>query len=146
AKPFPLDTGRIGFERDLRALRDRPEPRDRIENGADGRRLHQGWRAAAKKNRGNGAALRQLRAVRELRFIGLDKAVIVNRLRAHMAVEIAIRTFGEAKRPMHIDPETWTGAKLTCRRYPQFAHAISCPWILQPCINFSRKPAASFRQ
>jgi hypothetical protein len=44
--------------------------------------------------RGNGAALRQLRAVRELRFIGLDKAVIVNRLRAHMAVEIAIRTFG----------------------------------------------------
>jgi len=47
--------------------------------------------------------------VRELRFIGLDKAVIVNRLRAHMAVEIAIRTFGEAKRPMHIDPEPGSG-------------------------------------
>ena len=59
--------------------------------------------------------MRQSRAVRELRPKGLDKAVLVGGLRAHMAVEIAIRTFGEAKGPMHIDPEAWTEADVASR-------------------------------
>src|SRR3954447_20127197 len=46
-----LDAGRIGFQRDLDVGRNAPMPADCIEDGADGVRLHQGWRAAAEKDR-----------------------------------------------------------------------------------------------
>jgi hypothetical protein len=47
--------------------------------------------------------------MREFRLEGPDKTGLVDRLRAHMAVEIAIGAFGKTKRPMHIDPEAWAG-------------------------------------
>jgi hypothetical protein len=41
-----------------------------------------------------------------------------------MAVEIAIGAFGEAKRPMHIDPEAWAGGDVGLQGHLHFAHAI----------------------
>ena len=37
--------------------------------------------------------------------IGGDEVALVDAAVAHMGVEVAIRAFGEAERPMHIDPE-----------------------------------------
>ena len=47
AKAHGLDAGRIGFERYFDIGRNRPVPRDCIENAANDRRSHQGRRAAA---------------------------------------------------------------------------------------------------
>ena len=110
AKPRRLDRGGIGLERHLDVGRQFPVARDRIENGADGRGLHQRGGAAAEKNahrlsvgnaRGGRRNFRRKRA-HEARFV--DRGV------AHVAVEVAIGTLRQAKRPMHVDAETGIGA------------------------------------
>jgi hypothetical protein len=36
---------------------------------------------------------------------GAQKALLVDRLAPHMAVEVAVRTFGETKWPVNVDAE-----------------------------------------
>jgi hypothetical protein len=38
---------------------------------------------------------------------GVDEAVLVDVATAHVAVEIAVGAFRQAKRPMNIDAEAW---------------------------------------
>ena len=106
AKTLRLDASRIGFERDLRVGRNRPQPRDRLEHRGDGRWLHQRRRAAAEEDRGDGAPRGQLREVFKLARERGRKARLVRRLMADVAVEIAIRALRRAERPMHIDAES----------------------------------------
>ena len=55
AKPRCLDAGRIGLQRHLDIGGDAPMLADRIQDGADGLRLHQRRRAAAEKDRRDGS-------------------------------------------------------------------------------------------
>ena len=104
-KALGFNAGRIGFERDLDVGCDRPVLRDRVENGRNGRRLHQRRRAAAKEHRRDGAAGNALSGRRDLGRKGADIARLIDRGMAHMAVEVAIRTLRETERPMQIDAE-----------------------------------------
>ena len=105
AKPCRLDAGGVGFQRDFGAGRDAPMLCDRIQNGADGLRPHQGWRAAAQKNRGYFAARRARGGGFDLACKGTRESILIDRGMPDMAVEIAIRTFRQAKRPMQVDAE-----------------------------------------
>src|SRR5436309_7404283 len=78
---------------------------DPIQDRADGLWLHQRWRATAEKNRryfpargarGGGFDLARERA---------RKSFFIDRRVADVAVEIAIRTFRQAKRPVHVNAE-----------------------------------------
>ena len=105
AKARGFDAGRIGFERDLGVGRDAPVARDRVEDGADRRRLHQRRRAAAEEDRGNGAARHAGGGRSDLRCKGPHEARFIDCGAAHMAVEIAIRAFRQTKRPMNVNAE-----------------------------------------
>ena len=105
AKPRRLDAGRIGLQRDLDIGGDAPVLADRIEDRADGLRLHQRRRAAAEKDRRHRAARRARRRGLDLARKGAGKALLVDRRVADMAVEIAIRAFRQAERPVHVDAE-----------------------------------------
>ncbi len=107
-----LDAGRVGLERDFDIGGDAPVLADRIENGADGLRLHQGRRAAAEEDRRHLAARRARRSGFDLAGEGAREAFLVDRFMPDMAVEIAIGAFGQAERPVHIDAEGffWPGA------------------------------------
>ena len=105
AKTRRLDARRIGFERHLDLAIDRPDTRDRLEDRADRPRLHERGRAAAEEDAGHHAARRKLAHMGKLGLEGANEARLVGRRMAHMAVEIAIRAFGEAERPMDIDAE-----------------------------------------
>src|SRR5690242_20274116 len=64
AEPTRFDTGGIGFERDLDIPRNLPVLRNSIKNCRNRGRLHEGWRAAAEKDRGDypiGSARRRRR-------------------------------------------------------------------------------------
>ena len=105
AKARRLDTGRIGFERDLGVRRDPPLPGDRIEHARDRRRLHQRRSAAAEKDRRHRTAAQALGNRPDLGVKGFEETRLVDRLAAHVAVEVAIRTFRQAERPVDIDAE-----------------------------------------
>ena len=109
AEPRGLDAGRIGFQRDLDVIGDAPIFSDRVEDGADGLRPHQGRRAAAEENRGHLAAGRARGGGLDLARESANEALFIDRRMAHMAVEIAIRAFRQAKRPVHIDAEGVVG-------------------------------------
>jgi hypothetical protein len=47
----------------------------------------------------------------DLRLKGGEIASLVDRRAAHMAVEVAIRTFRQAEGPMHVDPESRIGGR-----------------------------------
>ena len=100
-----LDTGRVGLERDFGIGGNVPVLADRIENGADGLRLHQRRRAAAEEDRGDLAAGRARRGRFDFAREGAGKALFVDRGMADMAVEVAIRAFRQAERPVHVDAE-----------------------------------------
>ena len=44
--------------------------------------------------------------MRDLRLERLDVAILIDRTSPDMRVEVAIRAFGQAERPMDVDPET----------------------------------------
>src|ERR1700710_951065 len=89
AKARGLDAGGIGFQRDFDVGCDAPMLADRIEDGADGVRLHQGWRGAAEKDRRPLAAGGARRGSLDLARKGARKAFLVYGCVTHMAVEIA---------------------------------------------------------
>ena len=105
AKPRCLDAGGIGLQRHFHLGRDAPVLSDRIEDGAYGLRLHQRRRAAAEKDRGDGSVGRTRRRGFDLARKGARKALLVDRRMPDMAVEIAIRAFRQAERPVHVDAE-----------------------------------------
>jgi hypothetical protein len=78
---------------------------DRIENGADGLRPHQGRRAAAEEHAADHPARRPGGGVGDLAPEGGDETLLVDGRAPHMAVEVAIRAFGEAEGPVHVDAE-----------------------------------------
>ena len=105
AKPRRLDAGGIGLQRHFHLGRDAPVFSDGIEDRADGLRLHQRRRAAAEKDRGDGSVRRTRRRGFDLARKGARKAFLVDRRVPDMAVEIAIRAFRQAERPVHVDAE-----------------------------------------
>ena len=100
-----FDAGRIGFEADLDVGRDAPVFCDRVEDRRQRGRLHQRRRAAAEEDRRNGSVRHPRRGRRDLGGKGAHEARLVDRLAAHMAVEVAIGTFRQAERPVNVDAE-----------------------------------------
>ncbi len=105
AKPRGFDAGGIGFQRDFRIGCHAPVFADRIQDGADGLRLHQRRCAAAEKNRRYLAARGTRSCGFDLASEGARESFFVDRSVADMAVEIAVRTFRQAKRPVHVNAE-----------------------------------------
>ena len=105
AKPGGLDAGRIGLQCDFGIIGDAPVLSDRIQNGADRLRLHQRRRAAAEENRRHLAARPACRGGFDLARKGASKTFFVDGGVPDMAVEIAIRAFRQAKRPVHVNAE-----------------------------------------
>ncbi len=100
-----LDARWVGFQGDLDARRHMPCIGNAVQDRLDGRRLHQRGRAAADEDGGDGAWAGELARGGHLFQESLDKARLVDRLMAHMAVEVAIGAFGRAEGPMQIDAE-----------------------------------------
>ena len=105
AKPRRLDTVRIGFERDLGIGRDSPALRDVIENGCRRRRLHERRRTAPEKNARNRPRADQIHRRVDLANVGSEKSSFVPTAETNVAIEIAIRAFLRAERPVRINPE-----------------------------------------
>ena len=104
-----LDRRGICLQRDLGAAGHGPVACHRIEHRGDRFRLHQRRRAAAEEDAGHlarsGAGAHRRKLGRE----GRREALLVDRLVADMAVEVAIGAFGRAERPVHIDAEAGAG-------------------------------------
>ncbi len=98
-----LDAGRIGLERDLGVVLDVPMTPDGIEDRGDRSGPHQGRRAAAEEDAGDVTPGRERGEMRKLLQIGGEEPRLVDAAMADVAVEVAIRAFGAAERPMHID-------------------------------------------
>jgi hypothetical protein len=100
-------------------------PRYRIEHIGHRFGLHQRRRAAAEEYAGHlarpGAGAHRL----QLGVEGEGEALLVYRLMADMAVEVAIRAFGRAERPMHVDAEARLATRQDALRHaaPSFAVA-----------------------
>src|SRR5690606_23340646 len=109
------DAGGIGLERDLGFGRDRPQPADLVEDAADGRRLHQRWRAAADEDAGDRAPADTLPRCAKLTLERGQKAWLVDAADAHVAVEIAVRALRCTERPVNVDPES-NLVRIACRR------------------------------
>ena len=105
AKARGLDAGRVGFERDLDIGRHGPMPGDGVEDRRHRCRLHQRGGAAAEEDRRDGSARHARRGRGDLGRKGGDEPRLVDRLAAYMAVEVAIRTFRQAERPVDIHAE-----------------------------------------
>ena len=126
AEALRLDAAGIGLQRDLGIRRDRPVSRDRIEDCADRRRLHQRRRAAAEEDAGDGAAGRQrgemARArARRRRRSAARRAAAWRTWR----VEVAIGALGRAERPVDVDAESGRGFPGSWRLASQAARSRS---------------------
>src|SRR5207237_6565144 len=100
-----LDAGGICFERNLYIRSDAPVLAYRIQDRADSLRPHQRRRAAAKKDRGHLSARRARRGGFDFAGERARKSFLVDGGMADMAVEIAVRTFRQANRPMQVNAE-----------------------------------------
>src|SRR5579872_2979761 len=78
---------------------------DRIKDRGHRLRLHQRRRAATEKDRSDVAAAYAACGRLDLARKGAGKAVLVDRGVPDMTVEIAVRAFRQAERPVHIDAE-----------------------------------------
>ena len=102
--------GGIGFEGDLGAPVDAPQPGRRIDHGGNGGGRHQRWRAAAEEEARHGARSRLAAEPAELADQGIGKGGRVDRDMADMGIEVAIGAFGTAERPMDIEAERFGGS------------------------------------
>ena len=100
-------------------------------------RAHERGGAAAEKHRAHDATRRERRAISDFGLERREVAPFVNGRAAHMAVEVAIGTFRQAERPVHIDPEAGVGgrARVGARGGPDHA----CELLSRLC----QRPAAS---
>ena len=121
AKARRLDARRIGFERDFDVGRHGPMFGDGLQHAGDAFRLHQRGRAAAEEDRAHGTAFGEAGAVGEFGRDGGNKTPLIHRLRADVAVEVAIRAFRQAERPVDVNPEARIGSGLA--RHAALCHA-----------------------
>ena len=105
AKARRLDAGRVGFQRHFDIGSERPVARDRVEDRADGRRLHERGRAAAEEDGGDGPSRHARGGGGDLGGKGAREAGLVDGGMTNVAVEIAVRTLRQAERPMNVDTE-----------------------------------------
>ena len=98
-----LDARRIGLERHLGIGGDRPQLCDPFEHASHGCGRHQRRRAAAEEDAGDFPARRARAEPGKLARQSVGECQFIDRLMAHMRVEIAIGAFGPAEGPMHID-------------------------------------------
>src|SRR5690606_25338845 len=105
AESLRLDRGGVRFQRHLDTVGDGPAGRDRVEDGADRLGLHQGRRAAADENGRYRARAGAAAHGGDLSGEGCGEALLVDRLVADMAVEVAIGALGRAERPVDVDAE-----------------------------------------
>ena len=94
----------VGLEGDFQARVDRPMGAHRVEQGRDGLRQHQRGRAPAEGHRADFASGCEDRLPVEVGEQGPRPAPRIDTV-ADMAVEIAIRTFRPAERPVDVDSE-----------------------------------------
>ncbi len=97
-----LDRGGVRLERDLDLLRQSPMTVRRLDQRRHRRRLHQRRGAAAEEDRGDGAFRRGSGFPGEVAQQRLPPGRLVDGF-ADMAIEITIRTFGNAERPVDIE-------------------------------------------
>ena len=98
----------IGLQRDLGGIGQGEDGGDAVEQGCDGGRLHQRGRAAAEEHRGYRAAFDAGGEMVEFGQQRRPPSVMVDR-GGDVAVEVAIRAFRQAERPMDIDAEAGRG-------------------------------------
>src|SRR5688500_16294207 len=103
AEALGLDAGGIGLEGYFGLRVDAPGTADGIEDGAYGLRLHERGSAAPEEHAPDRPARNARRRVRDLALEGAEKTLLIHRLVADMAVEVAIRAFGGPEGPMDID-------------------------------------------
>jgi hypothetical protein len=96
-----LDRRGVRLQRDLDPRREPPAALRIGQDRGHGGGGHQRRRAAAEEDRCQWALRADLGLERQIREQGLTPAILINTV-ANMAVEIAIRTFGDAERPMHV--------------------------------------------
>jgi hypothetical protein len=99
-----LDRTGIGLKRDLDRIRDGPARRDPVNQVADQVGWHQAWRATAQKHRIDRSAGHRIGQSVDLGQEGRAPPGHVDR-GGDVTVEIAIRAFRGAERPVQIDPE-----------------------------------------
>ena len=104
-KAVGFDAVGIGFERDFGAGLDGPEFADVIEDGSDGCRLHERGRATSEEDR-----IDVLPSNARLHFIkfaqiGSEEAGLVPTAEPNVAVEVAVRAFLRAERPVNVNAE-----------------------------------------
>tara|TARA_B100001939_G_scaffold339572_2_gene346551 strand:- start:6158 stop:6991 length:834 start_codon:yes stop_codon:yes gene_type:complete len=93
--------GGIGFQSNFYCLLQLPVIPNTLQNPPDSGRRHQGRCTASKKNTGDPARPGKSGKIIKFPAQRLGPGCFVN-AGAHMTVKITIRTFGPAKRPMHI--------------------------------------------
>src|SRR5690606_1873021 len=120
AKPLGLDGGGVGLQRHLYAGRHCPVACNGLQYGAHGLRLHQRRRAVADEDRRHLSRAAALAHRCKFPRKGAGETFLVDRLMAHMAVEVAIRALGRAEGPMNVDPESWGTVEL-------HVHGPGCP-------------------
>src|SRR3984893_8961635 len=105
AKPLDLDAGRIGFKRDLDVGGNSPMTCHRFDHAGNRCGSHQRGRAAAEKDSRHDALRYTPSRSSNLGGKSADPSRLVDLFAADMAIEIAIRTFREAERPVDINAE-----------------------------------------
>ena len=103
-EPGGLDGGGVGLQRRLQVRPGRPQPPRRAEDRLDGAGVHQRGRAAAEEHARQPPAGNAPRHRLQLPQQRAAPAAVVDRA-GDMAVEVAIRAFREAERPVHIKRE-----------------------------------------
>ena len=140
AKTLRFDAGRIGFQRDLRVLVEAPGGCDRVDDALHRLGAHERRRSAAKEYRAHRPARRESRPMGNLRLKGREIASLVDRRAAHVAVEVAIRTFRQAEGPMDIDPKSRIGGRgpVGARGGRDDATNSSCRYASEPGLAPAR--------
>ena len=118
-----LDRVGIRFERDLEVVGRVPVGSRGIDHGRDRRRLHQRRGAPAKENRGQPAPGKKPRLMREVGEQGSAPHVLVDG-RPDMAVEVAIRAFADAERPVHVERDVRVMLNLVQHPFPRLHRSL----------------------
>ena len=131
-KPRRLDRRRVGLKRDFNIVREPPMLFGRLDKRCNCGGRHQRRRAATAENRGQRSTAGQRCLVRHVGKQRRQPSLLIDSV-AHMAVEIAIRAFGNAERPVDVEGEG--GGH--CRRQNTAATSLakaSARWLIA-CLS-----------
>jgi hypothetical protein len=126
-----IGAGRIGFQRDLDVVRPRPQPFGLFKNFSGRRPIHQAWRAAAEKNRLYHRAFVALQRG-DMGHFGEDCVAPAGFVdgRTNVGIEIAIRAFGRAERPVNVEAEAGHASTAAANFLKAFAR-----WLME-CFSW----------